>query len=147
MIHDSAVRQAESPVRHYGARLRGMVGSRRKAPGITDFEPLSRRPRARTGHRDPARTGSAHAGAGRGGGRDPRLDDGTALPRAARLTGFEFVATDCSWSTGRGHRVEGTISAILLLLTCRDVALSQLSGPGMAELRARLSSPPRGVRA
>src|SRR5258705_224965 len=38
MIHDSAVRQAESPVRHYGARLRGMAGSRKKAPGITHLE-------------------------------------------------------------------------------------------------------------
>lgn len=32
MLHDTAVRQAELPVRQISALLRGMVGSRRKAP-------------------------------------------------------------------------------------------------------------------
>ncbi|GII30635.1 maleylpyruvate isomerase family mycothiol-dependent enzyme [Planotetraspora mira] len=147
MIHDSAVRQAESPVRHYGARLRGMAGSRRKAPGITDFEPLidvlvHGQDIAVPLGRDrpmPVRAGAAAA---------TRVwTMGRPFHAQRRLTGFEFVATDCSWSAGQGHRVEGTISTILLLLTCRDVALSQLSGRGIAELRARLSPPPTGVRA
>ncbi|MFE3452055.1 hypothetical protein ACFXJ8_24355 [Nonomuraea sp. NPDC059194] len=40
MIHDTAVRQAELPVEQYALLLRGMVGSRRKAPGVTYLEPL-----------------------------------------------------------------------------------------------------------
>jgi uncharacterized protein (TIGR03083 family) len=51
--------------------------------------------------------------------------------RAARkLGGFRFAATDCAWSAGDGQLVEGPITAILLLLTGRNAALSQLSGPG-----------------
>ena len=40
MIHDTAVRQAERPVAEYPALLRAMVGSRRKAPFVSDLEPL-----------------------------------------------------------------------------------------------------------
>ena len=51
--------------------------------------------------------------------------------RAGRkLSGFRFAATDCAWSAGDGELVEGPIAAILLLLTGRDAALPQLSGPG-----------------
>lgn len=57
-----------------------------------------------------------------------------------RLSGVEFVATDCSWSVGQGQRAEGPIGAILLLLTGRGAARSQLAGPATAELRSRLSS-------
>ena len=40
MIHETAVRQAERPVAEYPALLRAMVGSRRKAPFVSDLEPL-----------------------------------------------------------------------------------------------------------
>ena len=40
MIRDTAVRQARLPTGQYGVLLRGMVGSRRTAPGITELEPL-----------------------------------------------------------------------------------------------------------
>ena len=40
MIHDTAVRQARLPVGQYAVLLRGMAGSRKKAPGVTDLEPL-----------------------------------------------------------------------------------------------------------
>lgn len=35
MVHDTAVRQARRPVGDYAVLLRAMVGSRRKAPGVT----------------------------------------------------------------------------------------------------------------
>jgi len=38
--------------------------------------------------------------------------------------------------------VEGPIAAVLLLITGRPAALSQLSGPGSAALHARLSPSP-----
>jgi len=47
------------------------------------------------------------------------------------------VATDCAWSAGDGLLVEGPIATILLILTGRSAALSQLSGPGAAELGVR----------
>ena len=40
MIYQTAVRQAERPVEDYPVLLRAMVGSRRKAPFISDLEPL-----------------------------------------------------------------------------------------------------------
>ena len=40
MIHETAVRQAERPVAEYPAALRAMIGSRRKAPFVSDLEPL-----------------------------------------------------------------------------------------------------------
>lgn len=42
----------------------------------------------------------------------------------------------------RLSQVEGPVAAILLLLTGRPAALSQLSGPGVAELQTRLSPQP-----
>lgn len=139
MIHDTAVRQAELPVRDYGVLLRAMVGSRKKAPGITHLEPLIDAlvhgqdialPLGRT-RPMPAEAASAAA---------TRVWT-TNWPFHARrrLSGLELVATDCTWSAGQGRRVEGPISAILLLLTCRYAALPQLSGPGTAVLRDRLS--------
>jgi hypothetical protein len=46
-----------------------------------------------------------------------------------------FRATDCAWTAGEGGLVEWPIAAILLLLTGRDAALAQLSGPGAARVR------------
>ncbi|MEW9533848.1 maleylpyruvate isomerase family mycothiol-dependent enzyme [Microbispora sp. NPDC049125] len=142
MIHDSAIQQAELPVRNYGAMLRGMVGSRKKAPGITDLEPLldvlvhGQDIAVPLGRTRPMPTPAAAAVATR------VWTMGRPFWAQRRLTGLELVATDCSWSAGRGRRVEGPIAAILLLLTGRDAALSRLSGDGTAELQGRLSSPP-----
>ncbi|GAA4589289.1 maleylpyruvate isomerase family mycothiol-dependent enzyme [Planotetraspora phitsanulokensis] len=140
MIHDSAVRQAGTPVGHHADRLRGMVGSRKKAPGITHLEPLidvlvHGQDIAVPLGRDrpmPVRAGAAAA---------TRVwTMGRPFQARRKLAGFEFAATDCSWSAGQGHRVEGPMSAILLSLTGRKAALPQLSGPGIAELRDRWSS-------
>ena len=40
MICDTAVRQARLPTGQYTVLLRGMIGSRKTAPGVTDLEPL-----------------------------------------------------------------------------------------------------------
>ncbi|MCX6467606.1 MAG: hypothetical protein NTW05_29085, partial [Pseudonocardiales bacterium] len=53
------------------------------------------------------------------------------------LRGFELVATDAPWRVGSGVRVEGPMSALLLLVTGRPAALAELSGPGVAGLPAR----------
>ncbi len=65
------------------------------------------------------------------------------IPRlSARLSGISFAATDHPWSAGEGLVVEGPIAAILLADHRALAALSQLSGPGVAALHARLSPSP-----
>jgi hypothetical protein len=53
-----------------------------------------------------------------------------------RLTGYQLVATDTRWRVGSGQPVEGPMAALLLLLTGRPAALTQLSGAGAADLAA-----------
>jgi uncharacterized protein (TIGR03083 family) len=50
------------------------------------------------------------------------------------LRQFRFVATDLDWAAGDGPEVAGPVSALLLLLTGRVVALPRLSGPGVEAL-------------
>ena len=135
MIRDTAVRQARLPVQDYPALLRAMIGSRRKAPGITALEPLC--------------DALVH-------GQDMAvplgLDRPMPLPAAAavgtrvwqmgfpfgarrRLAGFRLSATDCGWTTGEGDPVEGRMADLVLLLTGRDVAVDRLSGAGAERLR------------
>jgi hypothetical protein len=116
-----------------------MVGSCRKAPGISHLEPLidilvhGQDIALPLGRDRPMPTRAAAAAT-----RVWAL--GRPFWAQRRLSGFELVANDCSWRAGQGRRVEGPIAAILLLLTGRSAALSRLSGPGSADLQARLSS-------
>ena len=139
MIRDSARRQAALPVAEYSRRLRGMVGSRRKAPGVTHLEPLIDilvhgqdiaipLGRARTMPGEAAATAATRVWR-------------TSWPFYARrrLRGLQLAATDVSWTVGQGPRVEGPISALLLLLTGRTADLASLSGSGAGGLPALLS--------
>jgi uncharacterized protein (TIGR03083 family) len=136
MIHDTAVRQARLPVREYAPRLRAMAGSRRKAPGVSHLEPLidvlvhGQDIAIPLGRTRPVPTEAAMAAA------DRVWPDLFPWRAGRRLGGLRFRATDCSWTAGEGVLVEGPIAAILLLLTGRDAALAQLSGPGAARVRA-----------
>jgi uncharacterized protein (TIGR03083 family) len=56
------------------------------------------------------------------------------------LKQFRYVATDVDWRAGEGPEVMGPVSALLLLLTGRPAALPQLSGPGVDQLRERLTA-------
>lgn len=55
--------------------------------------------------------------------------------RRLPLDRYRLRATDTDWTRGYGAVVAGPIGAILLLLTGRLVALDQLSGPGVDDLR------------
>jgi hypothetical protein len=134
MIRDTAIRQARLPVEEYPRRLRAMVGSRRTAPFITELEPLTdvlchgqdmARPLGRA-YLMPVDAAVASA---------DRIWN-TAFPFWAqrRLRGLELVATDARWRAGAGVRVEGPISALLLLVSGRPAALADLTGPGVARL-------------
>jgi len=139
MVHDTAVRQARLPVREYAPRLRAMAGSRRKAPGVSHLEPLidvlvhGQDIAIPLGRPRPVPKEAAMAAA------DRVWPDLFPWRAARKLGGFRFAATDCSWTAGAGQLVEGPIAAILLLLTGRNAALSQLSGPGAGVLGDRAS--------
>ncbi|SNY70715.1 maleylpyruvate isomerase family mycothiol-dependent enzyme [Paractinoplanes atraurantiacus] len=61
------------------------------------------------------------------------------LPSARAAAGFRLTATDTDWTWGSGLGVQGPMSALLLTCCGRDVARSELSGPGAPDLIARLS--------
>ena len=138
MIHDTAVRQAERPVAEYPALLRAMVGSRRKAPFVSDLEPLIDQlvhgqdmvvPLGRTREMPQAAAAAAAQRA---------WDLNWPFRVKKRLHGFSLFATDHPWSVGEGPVVEGPVRALLMLVSGRHVVLPELSGPGADELRARL---------
>lgn len=135
MIRDSAIRQARLPAEEFPRRLRAMAGSRRTAPGITELEPLIDilvhfqdvvRPLGRT-QATPA--GAAAVAASR------VWSMGFPFRARRRLAGFRLVATDTDWFAGSGEVIEGPIGALLLLVTGRDAALHELTGPGAEQLR------------
>jgi len=57
-----------------------------------------------------------------------------------RSAGIRLVATDVGWSHGEGPEVRGPGEAILLAVTGRSVALDELDGEGLAELKGRLAA-------
>lgn len=134
MVRETAIRQARLPVDEYPRRLRAMIGSRRTAPFLTGLEPLIdvlchaqdiARP---TGRHCPMPTDAAVAAAAHIWAR--------SFPFHAqrRLRGFELSATDAPWRAGAGVRVEGPISALLLLVSGRPAGVADLTGPGAARL-------------
>ena len=54
-----------------------------------------------------------------------------------RVAGLRFEATDLDWSTGTGPLVAGPAEALMLAMTGRAVALTELDGPGVPILRNR----------
>ncbi|MGI5284649.1 maleylpyruvate isomerase family mycothiol-dependent enzyme [Nonomuraea polychroma] len=142
MLRDTAIRQAELPVHEISALLRGMVGTRRKAPGgqpLLDILVHGQDIAIPLGRDRPMPVRAAAFSATRLWNLGWPFTMGWSFRARQELNGLELAATDCSWSVGHGQRVEGSIAAILLLLNGRMAALPLLSGPGMAELRARLS--------
>ena len=142
MIRDTAVRQARLPAGEYAGLLRAMTGSRRKAPGITDLEPFIdvlvhgqdiALPLDRV---RPMPAPAVAAAATRA------WSMGRPFQAERKLAGLHLTATDHPWQAGEGLAIEGPIAAILLLITGRPAALSQLSGPGTVALHVRLSPRP-----
>lgn len=134
MIRDTAIRQARLPVPEYPRRLRAMVGSRRTAPFLTEIQPLIdllchaqdiARP---IGRHYPMPVDAAVAAA------DHIWNSPFPFWARRRLRGVELVATDAPWRAGAGDRVEGPMSALLLLVSGRPAALADLTGPGAATL-------------
>lgn len=55
-----------------------------------------------------------------------------------RVAGLTLQATDADFSLGSGPLVQGPVLALLLATAGRPVVLDELSGPGVADLRARM---------
>ncbi|MCM3689031.1 maleylpyruvate isomerase family mycothiol-dependent enzyme [Kocuria rosea] len=56
------------------------------------------------------------------------------------LENLAFVATDTDWRHGAGQTVTGPAVALLATIAGRQLALSDLSGPGVQELSRRLEA-------
>jgi uncharacterized protein (TIGR03083 family) len=140
MIHDSAVRHAALPPEQFAAQLRGMAGSRRRAPGVTPLEPLldvlvhGQDIAVPLGRSRTMPVAAATAAATRVW--DMPWPMSTTFSPRRRLAGLRLVATDTEWEVGEGDVVEGPIEALLLTLTGRTAAVrDRLSGPGSRGLR------------
>jgi len=139
MIHDSAVRHAALPTAELIGQIRGMAGSRRKAPGVSHLEPLLDvlvhgqdiavpLGRPRTMPIEPAVTAATRVW-------DIPVWMAPTFHTRRRLRGLRLVATDADWAVGEGEVVEGPVEALLLLMTGRTaVARARLTGPGTARL-------------
>jgi uncharacterized protein (TIGR03083 family) len=54
-----------------------------------------------------------------------------------RIAGLTLRATDTDWSHGEGPEVSGPILALVMAMTGRTAVTGELSGEGVAPLRAR----------
>jgi uncharacterized protein (TIGR03083 family) len=61
----------------------------------------------------------------------------TLIGAKTRIAGLGLRATDVEWSTGSGPEVTGPILPLVMAMTGRRAALTQLSGPGLDTLAAR----------
>jgi uncharacterized protein (TIGR03083 family) len=143
--HAARRHAAELTTGEFVAELRGMVGSRRHTVVVTPREVLcdilvhGQDIAIPLGREYPVPAGAAAFAATRVlSMRWPR-----PLPATKRVAKFRLTATDTDWSAGTGPEVRGPMDALLLVCTGRLVALPRLSGPGAADLRARLSAPAR----
>jgi uncharacterized protein (TIGR03083 family) len=136
MVHDSAVARAAADPEELVAAIRAMIGSRRRAPLVTEVEPLLdvlvhgqdiARPLGRERPVPPAAAATAATRAWR---------MGWPFWARRRLRGTMLSATDSHWRVGSGPLVCGTTGDLLLLVTGRRQVLPALSGPGLAVLGA-----------
>jgi uncharacterized protein (TIGR03083 family) len=141
MIRDTALRQARLPVTEHPARLRAMVGSRRKAPGVTPLEPMldllvhGQDITVPLGRRRPMPSDAAALAATRA------WNLNWPFRTRRRLNGLGLEATDVNWAAGTGLPVRGPIADLLLLVTGRPVDTGRLAGAGADALRSQPAAP------
>jgi uncharacterized protein (TIGR03083 family) len=69
----------------------------------------------------------------------------TLIGAKSRIEGLALNATDSTWSTGSGPEVSGPLLSLVLAMTGRTGALSDLSGEGLTERSARTAPPGRST--
>jgi uncharacterized protein (TIGR03083 family) len=140
MIRSTALAHAVVPTDQLIAEIRGMVGSRRHAPGITSVEPLTdvlvhgQDVVLPLGRERPVPPAAAAISATR------TWAKGWPFWARRRMRGVSLSATDHPWQVGNGNRVEGSMGDLLLLLTGRTGVLPRLTGDGVTTLGRRLTS-------
>ena len=68
----------------------------------------------------------------------PLVPGNPRLGAGRRIRGLRLRATDVEWTHGEGPEVTGPGEALLLAMTGRPAALTDLDGPGLATLTARV---------
>lgn len=137
MVDRTARRHAAHPVDELVAELRGIVGSRRLAPGqrlsdaLMDVLVHGQDIAVPLGRRHPMPLEAARASA------EHLWRIGFPFHARRRLQGFRLSATDVDWAAGEGAEVRGPVAALLPLLAGRTATLPQLTGDGAAQLAAR----------
>jgi uncharacterized protein (TIGR03083 family) len=140
-IQLAARHRAALPTEQLVEAIRDMVGSRRHNVGVTHRETLidvvvhGQDITVPLGRPLPVPPPAAEEAATR------VWNIGWPFRARKRFAGFRLVATDATWAVGAGRRVEGPMTALLLLLTGRLVVLPQLSGDGAAAVRSRFPTP------
>jgi uncharacterized protein (TIGR03083 family) len=136
MVDSTARRRSAQPVGQLVADLRGIVGSRRLAPGqqladaLMDVLVHGQDIAVPLNVTHPMPPEAARASA------EHLWRIGFPFHARKRLRGFRLSATDIDWAAGDGVEVRGPIDALLPLLAGRTATLSRLSGVGIAELTA-----------
>lgn len=133
MIRDTARRHAAVPESQLVAQIRAMIGSRRRAPGVSHLEPLVdvlvhtqdiAIPLQRS---CPMPVDAAATAASRVWSMPWPLS--RAFHARKRLRGCALRAADIDWTAGEGPPIAGPIAALLLLLTGRvEAAAARLTG-------------------
>jgi uncharacterized protein (TIGR03083 family) len=139
-IRVGAIRRSGRPATQIVAEIGGMIGSRRHIQGLTCRETLIdilvhsqdiAVPLGRTLPMQPLAAAEAATRVWR---------SGYPFWARRRFLGFRLSATDVDWAYGHGQPVTAPMSAILLLLTGRNVALPDVAGEGAMALVDQLSS-------
>lgn len=134
MMYDDAKRRSARGTVRIIADYRRLDGSRRHPPGTTLLDPLMdvivhTQDIVRPLGRDRPMPAAASALAA-----DHVWRRTFPFHARRRLAGLRFAATDITWEVGDGPVVEGSMGAILLLLTGRTVSLPELTGDGVSRL-------------
>lgn len=142
MIRDvTRARAGTRSTRQIVADLRGIVGSRRLAPGTFWRDPLLD---ILVHGQDIARPLNLNV--------NPPVEAAHVAAEwawrrrfpffpARRLRGLRLVADDVEWSRGAGTELRGPVLSLLLLSSGRAAGLRELSGPGVDVARTRLKTP------
>ncbi len=139
MVSGTARRHARRPADELIGQVRSMIGSRRRAPGVSHFEPLidvlvhTQDIAIPLGREHAMPVESAAVAASRIWTMPWPLSK--AFNARSRLRGLRLCATDTDWSVGEGAPVEGPIRALLLLLAGRGACRDELSGEGVDRAR------------
>jgi uncharacterized protein (TIGR03083 family) len=72
----------------------------------------------------------------------PLVPGNPRLGAGRRIKGLRLVATDVAWRHGDGPEVHGTGEALLMAMTGRKQAASELTGPGQSTIANRLAAQP-----